>query len=265
MMLHTSLAGFTRRAAKITCIALLWGAVAVAAGAQDRQIRIGIQASPVSSWLRNNDDLILSNGGNLGLKLGAISEIAFKDQFYFTLGVNFAFHEGGELLYEIGGNYLPNSDLSDELLQTGDKPLPDGTTIRYNLQYLEFPVGFRYRAESGGNIRFFAEAPLLTFSLLTRGRGTIETDDAVYEDENIYKDLGLVNIFLGLGGGIEYQVSRTNSLLIGLFYEQGLLDVTRDDGYRAIENPDIIPPYLRQQDESRTTVGSLTLRLGFLF
>lgn len=265
MISHTSLAGFKRGAAKIACVAVLWGTLAVAAGAQDRQVRVGIQASPVSSWLRNNDDLILSNGGNLGFKLGAISEIAFKDPFYFTFGVNFAFHEGGELLYEIGGNYLPNSDLSDELLQSGDKPLPDGTTIRYNLQYLEFPVGLRFRPESNGNVRFFAEAPLLTFSLLTRGRGTIETDDAVYEGENIYKDLGLVNLFLGFGGGIEYEISRTNSLLIGLFYEQGLLDVTRDDGYRAIKNPEIIPPYLRQQDDSRTTVGSLTLRLGFLF
>jgi len=243
---------------------LLSGAV-VSGTSQDGLLRVGVTASPVMSWLRTNDDLILPNGGSLGMRLGVIGEVAFRDPFFITWGVNFSFHEGGELHYEIGGNYLPNSNLSDEMLKTGDKPLPDGTSIRYSLQYLDFPVGLRYRSGPHGNLRYFAELPRITFSMLTRARGVIQTDNGTYEGENIFKDMSRINMLLGLGGGIEYEVSQTNSILVGLFYEQGLLDITQDDGHRAIRNPDIIPMYLLQQDRSRTTLRTLTLRIGFLF
>ena len=132
-----------RTVAKILCIILMQVGLHAHLAAQDRPFRIGFQASPVFSGMRNKDDLIVKNGGNLGLKLGAISDIYFKNNLSFTLGLNLAFHEGGEFLYEIGGNYLPDSELSDPLLQTGDKPLPDGVKIRYQLQYLEVPVGLK--------------------------------------------------------------------------------------------------------------------------
>ena len=105
---------------------------------QERSFRIGFQVSPVFSGVKNNDNLIIKNGGSLGLKLGATGDIHWKNNLSFTTGLNLAFHEGGEFLYEIGGNYLPNSELSDELLQTGPKPLPDGTKIRYQVQYWRF-------------------------------------------------------------------------------------------------------------------------------
>jgi hypothetical protein len=232
---------------------------------QERPLRIGFQASPVFSGLRNKDNLIVKNGGNIGLKLGAISDIYFKNNLSFTLGLNLGFHEGGEFLYEIGGNYLPDSELSDPLLQTGDKPLPDGVKIRYQLQYLEFPVGLKIKTEQKGNFTWFFEAPVLTFSFLMRGRGDIETDDYLYEQENIYKDLVVANIFLGLGVGMEYAISKNNSLIGGLYWQRGLFDVTKDNGWRAIPNPDFNPTYLREEDDSRATVGNLILCLGILF
>src|SRR5687767_2768453 len=156
--------------AKILCIAIV-----VICGnhhliGQDKALRIGFQTSPVFSWVNNNDNLIVPTGGNLGLKLGTTADIFFKDSYSFTLGVNLAFHQGGEFKYEIGGNYLPDSDLSDPAtLQTGDKPLPNGTTIDYSLQYVEFPVGLKIRSKEIGRIRYFFEAPVFTFSFLTRG------------------------------------------------------------------------------------------------
>ena len=254
-----------RTVAKILCVMLSFVGLQSQLTGQDRPLRIGFQASPVFSGLRNKDNLIIKNGGNIGLKLGAISDIYFKNNLSFTLGLNLGFHEGGEFLYEIGGNYLPESELSDPLLQTGDKPLPDGVKIRYQLQYLEFPVGLKIKTEQKGNITWFFEAPVFTFSFLMRGRGDIETDDYLYNQENIYKDLVVANVFLGLGGGMEYAISHNNSLVAGLYWQRGLFDVTRDKGWRAIDNPDIIPTYLKQEDDSRATVGNLILCLGILF
>jgi hypothetical protein len=238
--------------------------------AQDRPFRIGFQTSPVFSWINSNDNLIVKNGGNFGLKLGTTADIFFKDSYSFTLGLNLGFHQGGEFLYEIGGNYLPESELSDPLLQAGDKPLPDGVKIRYNLQYLEFPIGLKIRSKEFGYIKYFVEAPIFTFSFLTRGRGDIEAEDINVERENIYKDLTIANIFWGLGAGLEYSISQNNALVGGIYFQNGLFDFTRDKGRRAIENPDQDPndpndDYFVQDEDSRSTVSNLTIRIGIIF
>lgn len=259
-----------RRAAKILCVILVISALNLSA--QDRDLRFGFQVSPLTSWIKSNDNLIVPNAGNTGIKLGATADIYFKKNYSFTLGFDLGFHEGGQFLYEIGGNYLPNSELSDEILQTGDKPLPDGVKIRYNLTYLEFPVGFKIRTKEKetSNMRYFLEAPVFTFSFLTRGRGDIETDDAIYDQENIYKDLSVINIFWGLGAGLEYSISQNNALVGGLYFQKGFFDFTRDEGFRSIENPfqdpnDPNDDYLKQTDDSKASVGNVVLKLGIIF
>lgn len=255
-----------RKVAKILCIAIALASIQSTLYGQDRAMRIGFQTSPVLSWVTSNDNLIVKNGGNLGLKLGTTADIYFKDNYSFTLGINLAFHEGGEFRYEIGGNYLPKSDLSDPvILQTGDKPMPDGTKIRYSLQYVEFPVGLKIRSKEFGYIRYFVEAPIFNFAFLTRGRGDIESDQFKFERENIYKDLTVFNIFWGLGAGLEYSISENNALVFGIYYQNGLIDFTKDQGHRAIDNPEIIPPYLKQQEDSKATVNNIILKVGILF
>jgi Outer membrane protein beta-barrel domain len=259
-----------RTAVKILCVCMVLMNIIGPLSAQDRKVRIGFQTSPVFSTVRTNENLILKNGGNFGLKLGATGDIHFKENYSFTLGLNLAFHEGGEFLYEIGGNLFPNSELSDELLQTGDKPLPDGVMVRYKLQYLEFPVGFKIRTEQKGYFTYFLEAPVFTFSFLTRGRADIETEDYIYEGENVYKDLAVANVFWGFGGGVEYALSANTALVGGIYYQKGMFDFTRDNGHLAIENPDEDPnvpndDYFKTDENSRATVRNIVLRLGIIF
>lgn len=251
---------------KILCASIVLLLTGNTISAQDRPMRIGFQASPVLSWISNNDKQIMSNGGNLGFKLGTTADIYFRDNYSFTFGIGLGFHEGGEFRYETGGNFLPKSDLSEPLiLQTGDKPLPDGTKIQYNLQYVEFPVGLKIRSKEMGYIRYFVEAPIFTFGFLTRGRGDIESDDFVYEKENIYKDLNVFNFFWGLGAGLEYAISENNALIVGVYYQNGLIDFTKDNGHIAKPNPDVIPEYILEKEDSKASVNNLILKVGILF
>lgn len=259
-----------RTVAKILCVCLVIGSVQTCLFGQDRPFRLGFQTSPGFSWIHSNDKLIVRNGGNFGIKLGTTADISFKDNYSFTLGFNLGFHQGGEFLYEIGGNYLPKSTLSIPELQTGDKPLPDGVKIRYSLQYLEFPLGLKIRSSEIGYTRYFIEAPIFTFAFLTRGRGDIETTDNVYPQENIYKDLTVANIFWGLGAGMEYSISQNNAIVGGIYFHNGIFDFTRDNGKRAIDNPNQDPnnpddDYLLQDENSRATVSNFTIRLGIIF
>ncbi len=251
---------------KILCVAIAMVSLMTTIAGQDRSLRIGFQTSPLLSWITNNDNLIVKNGGSLGLKLGTTADVYFKDNYSFTLGINLAFHEGGQFRYEIGGKYLPKSDLSDPArLQTGDKPMPDGTKIRYSLQYVEFPLGLKLRSKEIGYVRYFVEAPVFTLAFLTRGRGDIESEDFKFEQENIYKDLTVFNLFWGLGAGLEYSISENNALVGGLYFQNGLIDFTRDNGHRAVPNPEVIPEYLLQKDDSKAIVNNIILKLGIIF
>ena len=255
-----------RITAKILCTAVVLLSMASFLEGQDRAMRIGFQTSPVLSWITNNDKMIVSSGGNLGLKLGTTADIYFKDNYSFTMGINLAFHEGGEFIYETGGSFLPKSDLSEPLvLQTGDKPMPDGTKIQYNIQYVEFPIGLKIRSKEMGYIRYFVEAPVFTFSFLTRGRGDIESDAYKYEKENIYKDLNVFNVFWGLGAGVEYSISEHNALVLGIYYQNGMIDFTKDNGHIAKPNVDPIPEFILVKEDSKATINNLILRLGILF
>lgn len=251
---------------KILCITILVLGLPIFAFCQERAIRIGFQTSPMISWISNDDNQILKTGGNLGLKLGTTADIFFKENYSFTLGINLAFHEGGEFQYETGGSYLPKSDLSDPAtLQTGDKPMPDGTKIRYSVQYVEFPIGLKIRSKEIGYIRYFVEAPVFSFNFLTRGRADIESEAYKFERENIYKDLMVFNIFWGLGAGIEYSISENNALVGGIYFQNGLIDFTKDQGHKAVQNPELSPPYNLVKDDSRATINNLVIRIGILF
>jgi len=259
-----------RKVAKILCVFIALFSSTLPVLAQDHALRIEFQASPFFSWYRSNDNLVLRNGGGVGLKLGTMAEFYFKDTYSLTTGIGLSFHETGEFLYEIGGNFLPHSELSDPLLQTGDKPLPDGTTIRYNLQYVELPFGMKFKTNESGNVRYFVEAPVFNFSFLTRARADIETPDMTYEDENVYKDMSVFNFFWGLGGGFEYSFSENNALVVGLFYQRSLIDFTDDNGYRSIPNPDEDPndpgdDYYKQTEDSRAIMSNMVLKLGIIF
>lgn len=232
--------------------------------AQDN-FRIGFQASPVSNWVRNNNPEIDPTGGSLGLRLGAIADLKFTGALAFTGGLNLAFHQGGAFTYKYGGNFLPNSELSDEMLQTGDKPLPDGTKIEYKMHYLEIPLGLKIRSQGDGDLHFYGIAPLFTLAVLTRARGKIITDTEIFPGENIVKDVNRRNLFLGLGGGIEYEFSRSNSLLVGLLYQKGIIDFTRNKGTTARPHPDPFPEYEFIPEKSFASLHTLTLQLGLLF
>ncbi len=254
-----------RMRTKILCTGFLFLLAWIPLRSQDRTFRIGFQTSPVISWVKTNDPLILRNGGNFGLKLGATGDLFLSENLALTFGLNLAFHEGGEFLFEIGGNYLPNAELSIPDLQTGDKPLPDKTRIRYKMQYVDIPFGIKWMTPEARNARFFVEAPMLSLSFLTRGRGDIRLPGQTFSQENIRKDLSFLNLFWGLGAGVEYPISQNNVLIGGLYLQKGMIDFTRDKGYRAIPNPDFYPPYLREQEDSRATVSNLVIRLGIIF
>ncbi|MEM9823145.1 MAG: outer membrane beta-barrel protein, partial [Bacteroidota bacterium] len=145
--------------------------------------RFGFQLSPNISWLSSDDNTINGNGSNLGLKLGMMGEkyLTDSENYAFTFGIGFAFNQGGTLKHDTGGNFWPKSELSSELFRS----LPDGINLKYGIQFVEIPLGFKMRTQEFGYFRYFAE-PGLTLGFGTQARGAVSgVTGFSTENENI--------------------------------------------------------------------------------
>lgn len=106
--------------------------------AQQDDLRLGMGISPTITWMSSNDNQLTGEGSTSGFRIMVLGEKYFRENYAFSGSVGISTNQGGTLQHKIGGNYWPNSDLSDPALNEGEKPLPDGVELGYHLNYLEF-------------------------------------------------------------------------------------------------------------------------------
>ncbi|MBK7410314.1 MAG: PorT family protein [Saprospirales bacterium] len=176
--------------------------------------RVGFQASPVFSWLNSDDRYINSNGQNLGIRLGTKVDYFFAEKYALTTGLSLSFNQGGLLLHDYGGDLLGKTDLPEIY-----RDLPDGTNIRYNINYVDVPIGLHLLTnEIFRDVRFFFEVPVFNIGILYGAKADITGPGLEpLEGENISKDVVPVNVSWGLGGGIEYNLRGNSSGDTNLF------------------------------------------------
>jgi len=231
---------------KIVLFALLFMGITSVYAQGD--IRLGFQASPVISWMTTNNNSIVGSGSNVGFKMGLIAENYFQENYAITSGLGLVFNQGGTLNHELGGNFFPTAELSD----TTYNNLPNNVDVGYNLQMLEIPIGIKLRTNEIGFFRYFGEIPFL-LHLRTQARGKfLDTSK-----ENITKDTGLLNISWGVGGGVEYGITDSTSAIAGIYFHNGLLDMTANKRTQLTDTG--------EEEDSKAIINSLTIRLGVLF
>lgn len=228
------------------------------------RFRFGFQASPIFSWMGTDDRLILTNGQNLGIRLGTKIDYFFAEKYALTTGLNIGFNQGGRLQHDFGGDLLKRSELFSPVYHD----LPNNTNIRYNINYVDVPIGLHFLTnEIARDFRFFFEVPVFNIGVLYNAKGDISGPGlTALENENISKDVIPVNISWSLGGGVEYNISgdspKDTNLFAGIFYSQGITDVTRNTGMRnRIENGQVVP----EPEDSKAILRGISLFLGIMF
>ena len=239
---------------KIAAIAAFFSLVSTLSAQEE--LRFGFQLSPTFSWMTTNTNQVNNSGTNLGLKMAMIGEFYFRENYAFTSGLGFAFNQGGTLLHELSGKYWPNSDLPIDTL-------PDGVKLKYKLQYLEIPLGLKMRTREFGYLRYYLE-PALTLGFRTQSTGSVKGRNVGNDVEkiNIKQEVNGLNLSWGVGGGIEYALSESTSLVTGLSFQVGIADVT-DDNRNVVFNPD--NQMFDRPENSAGRVHNITLRVAVMF
>jgi len=242
-------------------------------GAQDENLRFGFQLSPTFSWMNANTRTINSSGTNVGLKMAMIGEFFFRENYAFTTGLGLAFNQGGTLQYERAGCYWPNSDLglADDPVYGCPVLLPrrdtlsapsGGAKLKYNIQYLEIPLGLKMRTREFGYIRYFLE-PAITLAFNTQATGAAKGPNVGNDIEkiNIRGDVNTFNVSWGIGAGLEYSLTETTALVGGLVFQMGFADVT-EDGAPIVDDES---GDLSRTEDSIGKVHNITLKLAVMF
>jgi hypothetical protein len=231
---------------KIVSIAAFFATCYFTAAAQNADLRMGFQLSPTFSILTTDENAVNSNGTNLGLKMGARSEIYFRENYAFLVGLGFAFNGGGTLRLENSSDTWQDSELPAGV----PRPQFPGTELKYSLQYVEIPFGIKLKTREYGYLRYFVESPVITLGFRSQARGSIEYTGLKEENIDIKREVSAMALSWGLSGGIEYGVSGNTALVAGLGFQRLFTDLSKD------YSPDV--NYL-------TNMTSIILHLGVMF
>lgn len=233
---------------KIVAIAAFFAFAMGVSLAQDGDLRLGFQVSPTFSWMTTDDANLGNNGTNLGLKLGARGEIFFREKYAVIVGLGFGFNSGGQLLTKnefIDAWQRTNFDNSSVT-----PPFAPGTDLRYKIQYVEIPIGLKFRTNEIGYLRYYAELPVITLGFRSQAKGQVEFSSMKEDITDIKKEVIPLALSWGVGGGVEYSVSESTALVGGLSFQKVFTDVTKNYGGNV---------------DSKATINSIVLHLGVMF
>ncbi|MFB6317834.1 porin family protein [Saccharicrinis sp. FJH54] len=196
-----------------------------------KKLKLGLVASPQVSWLKSDYSKVLNEGAVPGMSYGLMADFFFDRNYAISVSV-LRSHTGGKLRYTTGTNPQMNIDHNYVTIQ-------DGELIRYNLTYIELPVGLKLKTKLFRRLGYYGQLGLTPM---------INTKAYTGDDLALINEIQIGDIGFHFGGGIEYSLGGDTYLHAAIFYTNGLIDITTND--------DI---------SDKTNLNSVNLRLGINF
>lgn len=205
--------------------------LALGVNAQIQRYSFTVFAEPQITWMSPASKNLQSDGSMIGFNGGFNFDNFFAENYAFSTGVSIN-NINGKLKYTEGGTF---SGLDAQYnVEAGD-------VAEYHLQYINIPIGLKFKTIEIGYTRFYAHLGLDThFNIKSRADLT-DTEDIDVSEEIEWYNLGYY-----IGGGIEYSLGGTTAIVAGLAYNNGFSDIMSSAG-------------------SKVTTGTATLRLGIKF
>ncbi len=196
-------------------LTILFCSISLIAGGQ--QFRYGFGFAPGNTWWVCEGDLYNAADKQLRVKYGLIIDqtIGKGEHIAITSGLN--------LNYTVGGMSSIEENQGVPEKEWEMRP-----------RYLEIPLSLRLRTGQLGKLTLYAEGGAAA-GYCYRSRGDF-TSDGVRQDTDLdYMAEGITSLYylqnnmsLTFGAGTEIALTETASLLIGFYFQKGLLNVVED-------------------------------------
>jgi len=247
----------------------------------DKKFRFGLIANPSFNWLKVDDEKTFSpNGSVMKFGYGLLTEFRITSVAWFSTGFQVDYSGGKigtvdtvEYYYNEDKGFLENTEVTASPTATATYTRYFLNSRNYNSMYLTIPLTMRLKTKEIGYLTYYGNFGLLT-SIHVRTRAN---DNVTYFDLNslsnkttdlekldISKDMNFLNTSLVLGGGAEYNVSGSTSLIFGLSFNQGFLNTVKGDSKYLIDGEKSTSTTIEPQTQKFLT-RSIRLTIGVLF
>jgi len=211
------------------------------AHAQDDEIRtrFGIKVAPNLSWIRSDTKGLEGDGNRFGYSIGLMAE--------FPMGPtgNYRFATG-LFLTTIGGKIASaaNADSAGISMQIVNRQT-------MNLRFVELPLTIKLMTNEIGYMRYFGTIGLMggvnvraraDAETITTTNGVTRTDSE--NDIDIQDNIRAIRAALVIGGGMEYNFSGQTSALIGITYNNSIINVLEKEAIPGFDSPKLFAEYL---------------------
>jgi hypothetical protein len=218
---------------------------------QVKPFRFGLKLAPNVGWISPDSEDYEKDGSVPGFSWGFLSDFTITENYFVGTGFNVSYLKG-KMKYP----YL--MDIVDDGDTTSNVP---GTLQRkYNLQYIELPVTLKMKTNKFNALQVYGQIGFsLGFNVKAKAEDVFSYEDAEgnYGSENdepeISDEITLLKGALVLGGGVEYYIDESTSILVGLTFSNGLSNILKGN------NP--ADPEIQQN----ATISYIELNLGVIF
>ena len=199
------------------------------------RVRLGFKLDPVISVLKPQDPGADRTSSRLGLSYGLMADFLLNEEGNYAFATGLQITMGGSTLKYDAGKGV-------------DRFRQYPAEYQLKLQHIEIPAAIKLKTNAYNGIAAWGQfGTYLGFPI--RGRANVTSLDQRYEKENVLSDLNPINAGLLLGVGIEYPLGERLTAVIGLNYQNGFVDVTRNAKW----------------DDGKVNLNSFSLRLGMYF
>lgn len=196
-------------------------AISTALLAQDNKLRFGLTAFPTVNVFKPDVDALEKTKNGLGFSYGLLTDFGFGTNYSFSSGLIISSYRG-TLTYKDVAFHDPNNKSNFDNNAT--------TTADYTLKYIDLPLTLKLRTNEIGYMTYYGQFGL---GLGINIKATQDTETKygtgnqvlTAETVNISDDIKLFRASLIVGAGIEYSISGSTAIQVGLTFNNGFSNI----------------------------------------
>jgi len=207
---------------------------------QTKPFRFGLKVAPNIGWISPDTEDYENDGAQGGFSWGFISDITILENYFFGTGFNVGYLNG-KLNYPY-----------KEVIISGDDTITNQGTMNrvYHLRYIDLPLTLKMKTSQFDALQVYGQIGFsLGFNVKAKAEDTFTYTEGNVEkvdntERNISDEVTFVKGALLLGGGIEYFIDNSTSIVVGVTYSNGISNVLK--GWNPVNMADqkAIPSYI---------------------
>lgn len=257
----------------------------------DKKFRFGLKMTPSFNWLKVDDTKTFDpNGVAMKFGYGLMTEFHLAGAAWFSTGFQVDY-DGGKIATTATDPFIDNSsgkmfysyDANKGLAPFDDTALNGYKTYwlrerKYRSTYLTLPIQLRLKTKEIGFMTYFGNIGVnASFHMKTlvndqvnqmnSGSGVgYNTSQEEIADLKINDDMNIIRLGLVIGGGAEWNLSGSTSMLFGLHFFQGFTNTVQKDSEYIVDGEQTTlaagaPVAQRQKFLNR----NISITIGILF